>query len=157
MNSSIAINTITGLVGALLEEDPDYFLVEVKINPTNNVKVFLDADNGVSLDRCVKYNRALYKQIEENGIFGKDNFSLEVSSAGLDEPLKLKRQYAKNVGRDVEIVMQSGDRLKGRLISVAEASIQVAEEIKGKDKKKDVIEHTLTFDNIKSTKIQIQF
>lgn len=144
------------MVTILLADDPGYFLVEVKINPTNNIKVFLDADSGVSIDKCVKYNRALYKQIEENGIFPGNDFSLEVSSPGLDEPLKLKRQYSKNTGRNVEVILQDGSKIEGKLTGVSDAAIQV-EEIKGKNKKKEVIEHTIRIDNIKTTKIQIQF
>ncbi len=140
----------------LLEESPDYFLVEIRINPTNNVKVFLDADGGVSIDRCVKYNRALYKQIEESGVFTDGNFSLEVSSPGLDEPLKLMRQYIKNTGRSVEVLLNDGSKVEGKLKAVSDAAIQV-EEVKGKNKKQEVLEHTIRIDNIKTTKIQIQF
>ena len=137
-------------------EDPGYFLVEVKINPTNNIKVFLDADTGVSIDKCVKYNRALYKLVEESGIFPDGNFSLEVSSPGLDEPLKLIRQYIKNTGRNVEVLLQDGSKVEGKLMAVTDAAIQV-EEVKGKNKKQEVLEHTIRIDNIKTTKIQIQF
>ena len=140
----------------LLAEDPGYFLVEVKINPANNIKVFLDADTGVSIDKCVKYNRALYKLVEESGIFPDGNFSLEVSSPGLDEPLKLIRQYIKNTGRNVEVLLQDGSKVEGKLMAVTDAAIQV-EEVKGKNKKQEVLEHTIRIDNIKTTKIQIQF
>ena len=140
----------------LLAEDPGYFLVEVKINPTNNIKVFLDADTGVSIDKCVKYNRALYKLVEESGIFPDGNFSLEVSSPGLDEPLKLIRQYIKNTGRNVEVLLQDGSKVEGKLMAVTNAAIQV-EEVKRKNKKQEVLEHTIRIDNIKTTKIQIQF
>lgn len=144
------------MIGSLLEENPAYFLVEVKIIPTNNVKVFLDADGGVSIDKCVQYNRALYKMLEENGVFPDGNFSLEVSSPGLDEPLKLPRQYVKNQGRNVEVLMNDGRKVQGKLTGVSEEEIRV-EETKGKNKKQELLEHTIRIDNIKSTKIQIQF
>ena len=144
------------MMTTLLEDNPDYFLVEIKINPTNNVKVFLDADGGVSIDKCVKYNRVLYKQIEESGIFPDGNFSLEVSSPGLDEPLKLIRQYIKNTGRNVEVLLHDGGKIEGKLKVVSDVTIQV-EEVKGKNKKQEVLEHTIPIDNIKTTKIQIQF
>lgn len=144
------------MIGSLLEENPAYFLVEVKIIPTNNVKVFLDADGGVSIDKCVQYNRALYKMLEENGVFPDGNFSLEVSSPGLDEPLKLPRQYVKNQGRNVEVLMNDGRKVQGKLTGVSEEEIRV-EETKGKNKKQELLEHTIRIDNIKTTKIQIQF
>lgn len=156
MGGDTTTGIIAQMITLLLADDPEYFLVEVKINPTNNIKVFLDADNGVSIDKCVKYNRALYKQIESSGIFPDGSFSLEVSSPGLDEPLKLKRQYIKNTGRKVEVHLQDGGKVEGKLTAVNDATIQV-EEIKGKNRKKETLEHTIPFDNIKTTKIQIQF
>lgn len=156
MSSEATTGIITQMMTQLLAEDPGYFLVEVKINPTNNIKVFLDADTGVSIDKCVKYNRALYKLVEESGIFPDGNFSLEVSSPGLDEPLKLIRQYIKNTGRNVEVLLQDGSKVEGKLMAVTDAAIQV-EEVKGKNKKQEVLEHTIRIDNIKTTKIQIQF
>ena len=156
MSSEATTGVITQMMTQLLAEDPGYLLAEVKINPTNNIKVFLDADTGVSIDKCVKYNRALYKLVEESGIFPDGNFSLEVSSPGLDEPLKLIRQYIKNTGRNVEVLLQDGSKVEGKLMAVTDAAIQV-EEVKGKNKKQEVLEHTIRIDNIKTTKIQIQF
>lgn len=156
MSSDATTQVIEQMIGTLLEESPDVFLVEVKIKPTNNVKVFLDADGGISIAKCVTYNRTLYKQIEAEGIFPGGDFSLEVSSPGLDEPLKLKRQYQKNIGRNVEVTLQDGTKKEGKLLTVTETEI-VIEETKGKNKKKETIQHTIFFDNIKTTKIQIQF
>lgn len=156
MSGDATIQVIEQIIRSLLEESPDVFLVEVKIKPTNNVKVFLDADGGISIARCVTYNRALYKRIEADGIFPGNDFSLEVSSPGLDEPLKLKRQYQKNVGRNVEVLLNDGTKAEGKLLTVAENEI-VLEETRGKNKKKEIIQHNIFFDNIKTTKIQIQF
>jgi len=129
------------LVQTLLTGDSGYFLVEVRIKPTNNVKVFIDGDQGISIEKCVQCNRALYKKLEESGLFPTGDFSLEVSSPGLDEPLKLLRQYRKNIGRQVELVMQDGSKKEGRLLEVSEDGV-IVEEIKGKNKKKEVINHT---------------
>jgi ribosome maturation factor RimP len=150
------VKAVESMVQTLLVGEPSYFLVEVRIKPTNNIKVFLDGDTGISIEKCVQYNRALYKQLEGSGLFPADDFSLEVSSAGLDEPLKLLRQYKKNIGRQVEIVLQDGSRIEGRLLEVSEDGI-IVEEIKGKNKKKEVINHAFLFDNIKTTKIQVVF
>lgn len=144
------------MISTLLEDDPSCFLVEVKVKPTNNIKVFLDADGGISIAKCVTYNRALYKQIEEQGMFPDGDFSLEVSSPGLEEPLKLKRQYQKNIGRSVEVTLNDGSKTEGKLLSLTDESI-VLEETKGKNKKKEITEHIILFNNIKTTKIQIQF
>ena len=156
MASETQIQTITAMMEQLLEGSPDCFLVDVRIKPTNNVKVALDADNGVAISRCVAYSRELYKRVEEAALFPGGDFSLEVSSPGLDEPLKLLRQYKKNIGRQVEILLQDGVKREGRLLEVSEDGI-VVEETKGKNKKKEVISHALLFDNIKTTKIQVVF
>jgi ribosome maturation factor RimP len=140
----------------LISAEPDLFLVEVRIKPTNNIKVFIDGDNGVSIDKLVHYNRRLYRQLEEEQMYPNGDFSLEVSSPGLDEPLKLGRQYQKNVGRYVEVTETDGTRKEGKLIGVNEQEIVIEEE-KGKNKKKEIINHTLPLERIKSTKIQIKF
>lgn len=147
---------IERIVGDVLSGDPQYFLVEIKIRPTNNIKVFLDGDNGIPIERCVAYNRQLYKMIEESGLFPQDDFSLEVSSPGLDEPLKLMRQYRKNVGRKVEVLLKDGVKTEGVLKSVTDTAIDV-EETRGKNKKKEIIQHSFPLESIKSTKIQIVF
>jgi ribosome maturation factor RimP len=150
------VKAIESMLQAILAEETVYFLVEVRIKPTNNVKVFLDGDQGISIEKCVQVNRALYRRLEESGFFPADDFSLEVSSPGLDEPLKMLRQYRKNIGRLVEVVLQDGGRKEGRLTEVSEDGI-IIEETKGKNKKKEVVSHTFLFDNIKTTKIQVVF
>lgn len=150
------IQALEQKVMALIEAEPDIFLVEIRIKPTNNVKVFLDSDNGMSLDKLIQYNRKLYKDLEENSFFPGGDFSLEVSSPGLDEPLKLRRQYLKNIGRGVEITSTEGVKTEGKLLQVGETEIVVEEE-KGKGKKKELVQHTVPFDQIKTTKIQIKF
>jgi ribosome maturation factor RimP len=154
VNETMAI--IEGLVNEMLAADQGYFLVEIRIKPTNNVKVYIDGDQGISIEKCVRYNRALYKKLEETRLFPNGDFSLEVSSPGLDEPLKMHRQYKKNIGRQVELVFQDGSRIEGRLLEVSEDGI-IVEETRGRNKKKEVINHTFLFDNIKTTKIQVVF
>jgi ribosome maturation factor RimP len=150
------VQAIEQMVRNLLDEDPAYFLVEIKIKPTNNVKVFLDGDQGITIEKCIAINRALYRKMEETALFPNGDFSLEVSSPGLDEPLKLFRQYKKNIGRPVEVLMKDGIKVAGKMIDVQESAI-VVEEIRGKNKKKEVLQHNFLFDNIKSTKIQTVF
>ena len=140
----------------MLVNDPAYFLVEIKVKPTNNVKLFLDGDQGVTIEKCISWNRALYKKIEEENLFPNGDFSLEVSSPGVDEPLKLFRQYKKNIGRTVEVILKDGIKVAGKLLEVSEQAITV-EETKGKNKKKEVLQHSFLFDQIKSTKIQTVF
>lgn len=156
MNVESQIQVLEEKVKALINTEPDLFLVEIRIKPTNNIKVFIDGDNGVSIERLVQYNRRLYKEIEEGNMFPNGDFSLEVSSPGLDEPLKLYRQYQKNVGRPVEVLKKDGIKIEGKLLAVTESELQL-EEQKGKGKKMETVIHTIPSDDIKTTKIQIKF
>lgn len=156
MNTESQARVIESSVNRLLASEPGYFLVEVLIKPTNHVKVFIDADQGASIDHLTRLNRALYKEIEKSNLFPSGDFSLEVSSPGLEEPLKLHRQYAKNIGRYVEVLLKNGIKREGRLLSVGDDVIIVEEE-KGKGKKKELVQHQITKEEIKTTKIQIKF
>lgn len=140
----------------LIGTEKDLFLVEIRIKPTNNVKVYIDGDQGVSVERLVHYNRKMARQLEEEAIFPDGDFSLELSSPGLDEPLKMHRQYVKNVGRPVEVVLLDGAKLEGVLKSVEEEAIEL-EMTTGKGKKMVVSQLTVPFIQIKTTKVQIKF
>ena len=140
----------------ILAANPEHFLVEIKVKPTNNIKVFIDGDKGVGIGDLAKYNRALYKELEEAALFPEGDFSLEVSSAGLGEPLKMHRQYVKNLNRFVEVTQLEGQKIEGMLTAVDETGI-VVEETVGKGKKAEVVKHIIAFSDIKSTQIQIKF
>jgi ribosome maturation factor RimP len=155
MNSENQVIGVEKKLSELLTELPGYFLVEISVKPTNNIKVFVDADQGAAIDQLSRINRALYKWVEEN-LFPNGDFSIEVSSPGLDEPLKLDRQYLKNIGRMVEIVLKNGLKKEGKLINVSENEIVIEEEI-GKGKKKEVIQHIILKEEIKTTKVQVKF
>jgi len=156
MTEVTGIQTIEALIGKLLSETEDIFLVSVRIKPTNNIKVYLDADAGLNIDKCVKINRAMYRTIEEEGWYPDGNFSLEVSSPGIDEPLKLIRQYKKNIGRNVEVTMVDETKLQGKLVAVAEDAISI-EYTEGKNKKAVLITKEIPFNSIKQTIVLISF
>jgi len=155
MNSENQVIAVEKRLSELMTELPGYFLVEISVKPTNNIKVFMDADQGAAIDQLSRINRALYKWVEEN-LFPNGDFSIEVSSPGLDEPLKLDRQYQKNIGRMVEIVLKNGLKKEGKLVSVSENEIVIEEE-KGKGKKREIVQHIILKEEIKTTKVQIKF
>jgi ribosome maturation factor RimP len=134
----------------------DIFLVEMKVKPINNFKIYLDADSGLGIEKCIKINRALYKQLEEMAIYPEGDFSLEVSSPGIDEPLKLLRQYVKNIGRDVEVILNDASIKEGKLLEATEEAI-VIEHTEGKGKKAIIENISIAFTDIKQTKVQIKF
>lgn len=156
MNTAQKKERIEALLEGLLSEMPGSFPVDIRLKPGNKIQVLLDADQGLTLSQCISCNRALYKKIEEAALFQPGDFELEVSSPGLDEPLRLPRQYAKNIGRPVDVLLTDGRKFSGKLMSADENQI-VIEEIKGKGKKQEVLTHTFLMNQIKYTKIQIVF
>ncbi len=149
------IERITEKLNGIIS-DSSLFLVDIKIKPTNNIKVFLDGDTGVTIDNVSKINRALYKQIEEEGLFPNGDFSLEVSSAGVDEPLKFLRQYKKNIGRTVAVTLNEPEpvTVEGKLTEVDDEEITI-EEVLGKKKEKR--ERKIPFSVINKTIVQVSF
>ena len=154
MSSFNLAETVEKLLTPLLEED--VFLIQIKVKPINNVKIYLDADAGLGIERCIKINRALYKMLEEMGFFPEGDFSLEVSSPGIGEPLQQHRQYLKNAGRDVEVTLLDDSKITGILKEVAESKITVVTS-EGKGKKLLVKNEEIEFLNIKQTKVLIKF
>lgn len=156
MANEALIEEIKNLLNPLLEAEPGDFLVSIRIKPVNNIKIFIDSDTGMSIEKCVKYNRALYAIIEEKGMFEDGNFSLEISSPGVDEPLRLHRQYLKNIGRNVLVTFEDATEKEGKLLAVTDSDI-IIEQKTGKGKKAETKQFVIPFENIKSTTVQIQF
>lgn len=154
MTQETHIQAVEKLIKPLLHDD--IFLVYIKIKPTNNIKIYLDADSGLGIEKCIKINRALYKIMEEMGMYPDGDFSLEVSSPGLDEPLKLLRQYKKNIGREVEVIINEDVKKEGKLTEVTEEKIKI-EYTEGKGKKAVIKTEEIYFTDIKQTKVQIKF
>lgn len=156
MSTANQIEALENKIKGLIEAEPEVFLVEIRIKPTNNVKIFLDADNGISIERLIQYNRKLYRDLEENSFFPGGDFSLEVSSPGLDEPLKLFRQYQKNIGRYLEVLQVNDKKIEGKLVATTESDITLEEE-RGKGKKKEIIQHTIPLEQVKAALVQVKF
>lgn len=141
-----------------LIQDSSLFLVDLYIKPTNDIKVFLDGDNGITIDTISKTYKALYRKLEESALFPDGDFSLEVSSPGVDKPLKHFRQYAKNIGRKVNVTLEDGSTYKGVLKSVNEDELVIQPIIvKKKNKEEEVEPMSLTLSRIKSTIVDLEF
>ncbi len=154
MSKENQIETVQKLIHPLLTDD--IFLVDIKIRPINNIKIYLDADTGLGIERCIKINRALYKIMEEMAIYPDGDFSLEVSSPGIEEPLKMHRQYLKNIGREIEVSLTDGNVNTGKLVSVNESELEI-EFTEGKNKKAVLKKLILPFAEIKQAIVQIKF
>ena len=144
---------IKELANQYLVDFPLLFLVDVKVGIGNRIKVRVDSDESVLVQDC----RALSKFVESNLDREKEDFELEVSSAGIDFPLVNIRQYIKNIGRSVQVLTVDGSTYKGKLLAATESEIEVANEKKDKGKKVVVENTTIDFNKIKETKIIISF
>jgi len=157
---SMEVNELKDKVYALLEpflqEDPSYFLVHIKVKPGHIIRVYIDGDQGLPIKQCTSFNRRLYKAIEEAAWFPEGDFALEVSSPGVDEPLILNRQYVKNIGRTVEVILNDESVFTGVMKEVTDKDILI-EWTAGKGKKANQETMLIPFENIKSTIVQIQF
>jgi ribosome maturation factor RimP len=149
---------ITEKIYALLEpllDGTDMFIINIKVKPINNIKVYLDADSGLSIEKCSRVNRKLYPLIEASQMFPEGDFSLEVSSPGVDEPLLQMRQYKKNIGRKVTVTDNEGHEKTGILKEATEDHIML--EIKPAKHKESLVVTQIPFSNIKKTVVQIIF
>ncbi len=93
MAQAVPLSKIQDFVDRYIQQWPEVFVVDISISPANKITVLLDADNGMNVGRCAEVNRALYKFVEAESLFHENNFSMEVSSPGIDRPLKQLRQY----------------------------------------------------------------
>jgi ribosome maturation factor RimP len=147
------ISKIEALLAPLLE-GTDMFVTNLQIEPGNNIKLFLDADEGLNVQKSVSINRQLVAQIDELGWYPNGDYSLEVSSPGVDEPLRSIRQYKKNIGRTLAVTNIEDLEQIGVLKAVTEVGISLEVKI---NKKKETALVEVPFENIKQSIVQVIF
>ena len=131
-------------------EGSDKFLVSLKITPDNRIYVDIDGDNGITIDDCIELSRAIESQLDRE----EEDFALDVSSAGADQPLKLVRQYRKNIGRDVEVVYLDGEKVEGELTGADDEHFTLRTH---GSKKQAPQELQIAYRDVKSTRVSIKF
>ncbi len=138
----------------------DLFEVDTVVSPRNVIRIFIDAETGVSIDDCVPVSRHI-----EGGL-GRDqeDFEIEVSSAGLDRPLKKARQYRKNIGRRLKLIDRENNTWKGTIVSADDEGVTLrCDPPKGRRKKAGVtpetgnLDRNFTYGQIKEARIEIVF
>ena len=102
---------LENLLSEILDENPSLFLIELNIAIDNSIKIILDGDNGVTLNDCIKISRFIERQLDRDN----EDFSLEVTSSGVGNPLKNSRQFLKNIGRKLKVELLNGSSLQGLL------------------------------------------
>ncbi|PYF75928.1 ribosome assembly cofactor RimP [Pedobacter nutrimenti] len=144
------------LVEEKIADRPELFLVEVKMLPNNKLIIHVDGDQGISIQDCAAISRHVGFHLEEENAIEKA-YNLEVSSPGVGEPLKLKRQYDKNIGRELSIKLSSGEKKEGKLLAVSENGITIEEKQKEKGKKVQLVESHIGLEDITELKVLISF
>jgi ribosome maturation factor RimP len=148
----ISKETIQPLVEELLA-GTDKFIVDVVIQPTNRIYVYFDSDTSITIEDCQQISRS----IESNLNRDNEDYDLTVSSSGIDRPLKLLRQYRKNIGQELDVVKTDGTGITGILVKAEEDFVELEHPVK-KPKKEIKRENThLPFHEIKTAKLIVKF
>lgn len=139
-------------------EGKDYFLVDVVIDKDNNIKVEIDHHDGVWIDDCVELSHFVEERLSRDA----EDYELEVGSAGLGQPFKVRKQYECHIGETVEVLALDGKKYEGELKEVGEDTFTVTIErkvrLEGK-KRPQMVQEDMTFkySEIKYTKYVISF
>jgi ribosome maturation factor RimP len=110
---------VTQLVNDALTEHPDLFLIDLVISADNKIAVVLDGDHGITVEDCIKMSRAVEHNLDRE----EEDFSLEVMSAGVSEPLTLPRQFKKNVGRTLNVTTDKGETIEGKITQTTNEAV----------------------------------
>ncbi len=149
---------VTRFLEQALEKNKSLFLIDLSISEANQIRVILDGDNGVTVEDCITVSR----EIEHNLDREEQDFSLEVMSAGVSEPLEIPRQYKKNLGRKLKVKTKTGELVEGQLAVADDEKITLqwkAREPKPVGKGKVTVEKeaVLPYAAIADAKVMITF
>ena len=145
------------LINEGLTEKPAVFLIDLTITDSFKVIVTLDADNAVILQDCIDLSRAIENNLDRE----EQDFSLEVASVGVGSPLKMVRQYKKNVGRTL-IVKLANETIEAQLVDANEEFITLAWEARepkriGKGKETVQKRQEILYSEIKEAIVTVTF
>jgi ribosome maturation factor RimP len=148
----ISKETIQPMVEEILE-GTDKFLVDIVVQPTNRIYVYFDSDTTITIHDCQEISRT----IEGNLNREDEDYDLTVSSSGIDRPLKMLRQYRKNIGKELEVITNEGKNITGILVKAEDSFLELEHPVK-KPKKEIKRENSiLPFNEIKTAKIIVKF
>jgi ribosome maturation factor RimP len=158
------MDKLEGYIRQLLEEKfreqefSDCFIIEISLSAARQLSVFIDSDSNITFEKCRKISRYLEQHLDEEGWLG-EKYVLEVSSPGVDRPLKFLRQYRKNIGRKLKVKLLDGSKYTGRLTAVEGETLLIEEKVAspGKGKKKILKETEIPLDQIKKATVIISF
>ncbi len=130
--------------------DTNLFITDVKVKRDNTIFVFIDGDQGVTIEQCVNISRYVEKHLDKNRI----DFELNVSSFGIGRPLVLFRQYKNAIGKTLSVKFEDNTKCTGKLIEATEEKLVL--EIKG-TKKQPSINREIVMKDIKEAKVEAVF
>ena len=138
-------------------KDTDYELITLTVSADNEILVEVDRLAGVDVDFCAGLNRYLVEKLDAV----EPDYSLEVGSVSLTDPFKTKMQFEKNLGHDVELLVD-GKKRHGQLVSVDEETFSVDIEeklaVEGKKRKEtQIVTYTWRYDEPKYVKYDLKF
>lgn len=150
-------NVVKKLVDEWLE-DKEYFLVDIQISPDDKIVVEIDHADGVWIEDCAELSRFVQEHLDRD----QEDYELEVGSAGVGQPFKVAQQYVNNIGKEVEVLNNTGKKIKGILKSVDGNNfvVSVSEKVKVEGKKRPVlqdVDYAFLMDQVKYTKYVISF
>lgn len=132
------------------------FIVDFKLLPKSRIVLLLDGDNGIGIDEVAKVSKHISHRMEEENVI-EGAHTLEVSSPGVDHPLKFQRQYPQHIGRTLSVRLLDGKEIEGKLLTVNGEVISIDAQVKEKGKKARFEEQSISLTNIKEAKIKIIF
>lgn len=146
------------LIGVVQQHLPDkkYFVTEINAKPAGSktkISIFLDGDDGIDIDTCAAVSRQVGRELEEMELLNHP-YTLMVSSPGLDRPLKLPRQYYRNVGRRLKVKLSNQEQIEGKLSEVHEDFIVLDKPSGSKEAAK---KQTIPFAEIETTHVLASF
>ena len=147
---------VKNLVEEKISDRPDLFLVDVKMHINGRLIVLVDGDQGIGIADCAAISRFVGFRLEEDNVM-EQAYNLEVSSPGVDFPLKSLRQFQKNIGRNLQLKLADGSKKEGKLLAADEEGISIEEKITAKGKKATFAEARLTYDQVAEAIVLVSF
>lgn len=146
------------VVNKVLENEPELFLIALKVGADNQIQVIIDGDHGVRVEHCANLSREIEQHLDRE----QEDYSLTVMSAGLSEPLTIPRQFKKNVGRQLKVETNDGKQYKGNLVEATDKDCKLtwsSREKKPVGKGKITVQNevVIAYEEIKEAKMMITF
>jgi len=156
MSTTATAQHLESLIRSAFDEGRcgEYYIVDLVIAPNHHIGVFIDGDEGVSLDTCTQISRILESMLDPDQALA-GGYELEVSSPGVSRPLKFLRQYLKHTGRTLRIKLNTYEELEGTLLSTSHDAVQLLSQPKDKKSKPEEID--IPFATIKEAYVTVQF